>query len=92
MTKKEKHDAAQLLVVDELIAKLETSQSVEPRPSTAANIRALKKERRTMQAVLEIQPREVICSSLDPSTEARCQLREGHEGEHWGHGPFMTWR
>lgn len=41
----------QLLEVDELIAKLEQSlaTSAEPRPSTTANIRALEKERRTLQ-------------------------------------------
>lgn len=32
-----------------------------------------------------------MCLVGDPLTDARCQLHTGHDGAHWGHGPFRTW-
>lgn len=32
-----------------------------------------------------------LCLVRDPLTEACCQLSAGHDGAHWGHGPFRTW-
>ena len=31
------------------------------------------------------------CSAVNPLEKAWCQLRAGHEGLHWGHGPHWEW-
>lgn len=33
-----------------------------------------------------------LCDALDGLTDARCLLRERHDGNHWGHGPLRQWR
>ncbi len=34
---------------------------------------------------------EQLCAALNPLAHASYRLRAGHEGAHWGHGPFWTW-
>lgn len=31
------------------------------------------------------------CGAGDALSDARCALRAGHEGPHWGHGPIRQW-
>ncbi len=31
------------------------------------------------------------CGQVNPIAQARCVLRPGHEGKHWGSGPFWEW-
>lgn len=34
---------------------------------------------------------EPRCPAVNPLEKAMCQLRAGHEGPHWGHGPTWQW-